>query len=556
MKKFLLIALVVTLVGGFILSYGRRPPLAKEKGKYGGIFKVAMMAPAVNFGDPLNIRGPDRFYCDFAMQKLIEPSESEQISEYEPLLATSWELSPDKKYYTFYLRKGVKFHDGTDFNAQAVKWNLDRVVAASRALAGKPPGGPPPGMGPPPGGPPPGGPPPGGPPPGGPPTGPPGEVTLSNVTSIDVIDDYTVRLNLSSWDNMILFDLAITNSCRMISPTAYKKHGAQWAATHPVGTGPFKFKAYRRNVYVKYERFDDYWEEGLPYLDGAEILFIVDPMTAIASLKAGEVDAINEIDLETAHEMKKGGHFDVAWIRGLNLGIVASSNDPNSVWADKRMREALEYSVDKEKIVKGLGRGFIQPIYEIIPTVPGNPDTVPRKYDPDKARKLMAEAGHPKGVKAKLSIPAEGSRDLFIALQGDLAKVGIELELEPLTRPAFMALMFRGGSGNDLRVGVWPGGLGLGIPEGLFTATSVMGPDMKRPAGTSELIEKALVEEDIDKQIALMERMEELAYKDAMFIPLWTNPLMGAYSPDLRDYIAFFKDGPDLRLQRAWFSKK
>jgi len=194
MKKALFISLALCLFVALVLSDGARTVFAEEKDKYGGIFKIAFWKPAMNFGNPKRILGPDKFYADFALQRLLQPSDKPGI--FEPLLATSWELSPDGKSYIFHLRKGVKFHDGTAFNAEAVKWNLDRVVKASRALGKKPPG--------PPAGPPPG--PPAGGPPGKGPKGkrrgpPPGGPTLSKVTSIDVIDDYTVRLNLSTWDN-------------------------------------------------------------------------------------------------------------------------------------------------------------------------------------------------------------------------------------------------------------------------------------------------------------------------------------------------------------------
>ena len=227
MKKFLLISLVAALVGGLILSYGAKPVMAAGKGKYGGILKINHAKEASRFGYPLNIRHWDHEFTDFCCQTLMKPS-IKKIGTMEPWLATSWKLAPDKSYYIFHLRKGVKFHDGTDFNAHVAKWNLDKWVKSKRP-------------------------------------------TLDKVTTIEVLDDYTIKANLSSWDSVLINDFS--RQTYMISRTAYEKHGEKWCDTHPIGTGPFKLKEFKRKQYLKFERFDDYWEkldgDDLPYLDGS-----------------------------------------------------------------------------------------------------------------------------------------------------------------------------------------------------------------------------------------------------------------------------------------------
>jgi len=549
MKKALFISLALCLFVALVLSDGARTVFAEEKDKYGGIFKIAFWKPAMNFGNPKRILGPDKFYADFALQRLLQPSDKPGI--FEPLLATSWELSPDGKSYIFHLRKGVKFHDGTAFNAEAVKWNLDRVVKASRALGKKPPG--------PPAGPPPG--PPAGGPPGKGPKGkrrgpPPGGSTLSKVTSIDVIDDYTVRLNLSTWDNLILRDLMWGNACYMVSPTAAEKHGEVWLNTHPVGTGPFKFKAFRRNVYVKYERFEDYWEKGLPYLKGVEVLMIPDPMTAIASLKSGEVNALNEIDRVTAGELASEGHYDIAKIPGLRIMIVGNAKDPNTVWSDKRMRAAFELAIDKDKIVKTVGRGYSKAFYEIIPGVPGGPVTAPRKYNPEKAKNLIREAGYPNGIECKLNIFAESPKDFWLAIQEYLKAVGIRVELNFLSRPTLMSLTFQGVAGNDLRMAVMPNAMDpFLVLESFLSPKAILFKELNRPPKVIDLLKQVNVEKDLDKQVLLLKEMEALVYNDALFIPLWSEPLIRAVDPRVKDYIAYFNGYNELRLHKAWFKK-
>ena len=131
MKKVLFAVLILTLVCGFLLTHGVQSVMSAEKGKYGGILKMNHSKPAGIIGHPLKIRAWNHEFIDNTLQTLIRASNTE-MGVYEPVLATSWELAPDKSSYTFKLRRGVTFHDGTPFNAQAAKWNLDMWVKSKR----------------------------------------------------------------------------------------------------------------------------------------------------------------------------------------------------------------------------------------------------------------------------------------------------------------------------------------------------------------------------------------------------------------------------------------
>jgi len=476
----------------------------------GGILKIRFDKAAAKFGYPVEIKAADREYANMSLERLLRGAEGAAV---EPQLATSWELSPDRTYYTFHLREGVKFHDGTPFNAEAAKWNLDNVLACPMPI-------------------------------------------IRNVTSVEIVDDYTIRLNISKWDNLTLHDLAVDPTCMMASPTAVEKNGVEWALTHPVGTGPFKFKEYERNIVARYERYDDYWD-GAPYLDGTEILIIPDRVTALASLKAGEVQVLLGLDPPNAANLRSEGYYKVMSTEGLHLVGVFESNNPNSIWADKRVRQALEYAVDKETICDGLGYGIIHPVYQVIYGAPDCPDKVPRKYDPDKARELLADAGHPDGFKCKLIGPVFANRDFPIAIQSYLAEVGVDLELEFLERAAFMSYRFgQTGLGNNWLIEPEPGG-----GDVLYSANSVLSssshlyPSTARPAGFDELLKQAVYEPDPDKVTELLIQMEMLLYNDAMLVPFWNEGTSGAFDPALQDYEWFRWGGPDYDLSKAWLEK-
>jgi peptide/nickel transport system substrate-binding protein len=149
------------------------------KPQAGTVMKILVTRPATRFGYPPTITGPDRDYSPPFFNRLIAIGDD---GKYHPELALSWDTSADGKTITIKLRRGVKFHDGTDFNAQAVKSNLDKLI-------------------------------------------PPNPVIIDGITSVDVVDDYTVKINLPAFNNLILYQLASSYACYMYSPKALQKNG-------------------------------------------------------------------------------------------------------------------------------------------------------------------------------------------------------------------------------------------------------------------------------------------------------------------------------------------
>jgi len=541
MKKILLISLVFVLMCGIGLSSCAEPeptapepaapapatpepaapePTAPETGpKYGGVIKLGSMALSASFGVPWNLRHGDRTSSFLPLELLVR--RGQEPGTYEGRLAESWELAPDKSYYTFYLRQGVKFHDGTDFNAEAVKWNFEMAKAAGRPQ-------------------------------------------FANVTSIDVIDTHTVRINISQWNSEFMHNFASDTDCALIiSPASYEKNGEEWANTHPVGTGPYMLKEYKQDQYIYLEKNPDYWEEGIPYIDEIQILVVPDMVTFMAALKAGDLDGMWIIDFLTASQLEDDDRFNV-WVSFGNLGTSLSYNmkDPASVWSDKKMREALEYAIDKEKICRALTYGYCEPTYEIIRGIhgAGDPGTVPREYDPEKAKQLMAEAGHPQvsGVNLEFSITDKNSYgDAYLAIQENFAAVGIEVELKPVEPAAFNESSFRPTEGNDLRIETVRG-------DPLFPFVRVMEdlsedtiyfPGAVRPEGFEDLIDQALGTEDPEQVLDLCMQMERLAYGEIMYVSLWSRPIVTVMKSEIQDVDYSYGEVPYPYFERAWLEK-
>jgi ABC-type transport system substrate-binding protein len=516
MRKSLLPFLIFVFIGALIIP---NAAFSAETDKNGGVLKIGVRGIPASFGVPWELRHGDRFIYMGPVQWLIR--RGEKPGTYEGRLAESWELAADKSYYTFHLREKVKFQDGTDFNAEAVKWNFDHAIAAGRPQ-------------------------------------------FEDITSVDVIDTYTVRVNVSKWNPEFLHNLASDTDCALIiSPASYKKNGKEWALTHPIGTGPFKLKAYKQNQYLIVEKNPNYWRKGLPYIDEVQFHVVPDPVTFIAALKSGELDGGGNLDFANAAKLKKEGKFRV-WVGFGNLGMALTFNakDPSSVWSDRRMREALEYAIDKEKICAVLTYGFCRPVYEIIRgvTEAGDPGTTPRKYNPEKARQLLAEAGHPKlpGIRLEYRVWEKANYgDAFLAIQKNLADVGIQVELKAVDAATFNQLSFQPNEGSNLRAEVVRGDPLFPFTRVIenLSASTIYFPGAVRPAGFEELKDQAMKAETPQKVLELTLKMEKLAYEDAMFCPLWTFPLLMTMHPKVHDIASAYGGVPYPAYEEAWIEK-
>jgi len=361
-------------------------PSEPGKPKYGGIMRmVAEASPQSPLGWLPDAVGE----AARAQQPVLEPFvRTDSKGNVTPRLATSWVVDPDNKTITFTLRKGVKFHDGSDFNARAAKFNMETVKAAKRA-------------------------------------------GTQFWASIDVVDDYTIRITFTEWRNSFLASFSESNVF-MVSPTAYEKNGVEWMRANPVGTGPFKFVSFERDVKAVYTRYENYWDTGKPYVDGLQYLYIADPLTQKAVMISGAADAIMlPLGLRVA-ELRDQGLNVITGLIG-TYPLVPDAANPESPYANIKVRQAVEYAIDKEAIAASMSYGFWTAAYQFATpnSTAYDPNLPIRKYDPNKAKQLLSEAGYPNGFKTKLIASPMGlNRDVLIAIQSYLAKVGIQAEIE------------------------------------------------------------------------------------------------------------------------------
>jgi peptide/nickel transport system substrate-binding protein len=322
--------------------------------------------------------------------------------EVQPALAESWDISPDRKTYAFHLHQGVKFHDGAAFDANDVKFSLDRARAPDSTNAQK--------------------------------------ALFAAIDEVEVIDPATVKVTLKQPSGDFLYNMAWGDAV-MVGRTS-----AAGNKEKPIGTGPFKFQNWAKGSEVTLARNPDYWGNK-PALEKASFRFIPDPAAASAALLAGDVQAFPSFPApESVPQFQADPRFHVEV--GTTEGeIIMAENNARPPFDNPKVRQAIAHAINRKAIIDGAMFGFGTPIGSFFP--PHHPAyldlTGERKYDPDLARKLLAEAGYPNGFKTTLKLPppvyARRGGEIIAA---QLRAVGIEARIIPIEWAQWLDQVFKG----------------------------------------------------------------------------------------------------------------
>jgi peptide/nickel transport system substrate-binding protein len=419
MKKVLLVTLVVSVaifgMSTFAFSQQKGTPVS------GGIMRLISSQPP-SMMSYVPMMGPmDRTVIFPAAEALMDNTmDRSKGNGMEPVLAEKVVEDPKKLTITWYIRKGVKFHDGSELDAEVARWNIQQVIDA-KAMP-----------------------------------------FVSFLKGMRVVDKYTLVMDLNEYSNQLVPCYGWWSA--MYSKAAWEKasggdleKGKAWARTNVVGTGPFMLKEYKRDVSMTWVKNPNYWRKDRPYLDGIEVKYIPDPVTASSMMMAKEADmweapAKYQVDL-----MKKGFKRQGSW-PALGYSIWINTANPNSKWKDKRLREAVEYALDKAAIAKALGFGLFKPLKSLPPEGEWgyDPNYNPRPYNPAKAKELVTAAGYPNGLKAKLMVFFTPDwRDAGTAIKQYLDEAGFQIELDVADPGRFFSTVYNTPQGPDLDLSFW-----------------------------------------------------------------------------------------------------
>ena len=490
MKKSLVWLLVVLLsaamVAGFSLETiaGGNPVKFKDEIICGIIVEPTSLDPIYGNAQANDLNIYNLFY-----ENLIEFVDGEIV----PALAESYMISDDYLSIVFKLRKGIKFHDGTDFNADVVKWNLDRARTDPLSVSIN---------------------------------------ELKIIKEVVVVDDYTVEIKLSEPYAPIFSALTLGAGC-MVSPNAVEKFGEDFHS-NPVGTGPYEFVEWIGGDKVTGKRFADYWKKDadgiqLPYSDKATDKFIPVSAVAFIELKAGNIDMMEStstFDFEIAEEdpnlqvipTDTGIHQWVAF----NVNFEPFSNE--------KMRQAFSAAIDREELTEVItkGKGRVTPTYVPPADWIYNADlkTLYSTYNPELAKTLLAEAGYTKDTKITISV-IQRDPDVQISelIQAQLKKLGIKVDIEILERETWVSnITKRKYDLGMLRINVpYPDpdtvfNLNFGSADGFCNWSGIDDPEI------FELVAKARHEFDRDKRYDLYTEIQQLVLDKAYYAFLFLRP--------------------------------
>lgn len=340
-------------------------------------FLVAWAAVSTNIFDGLTYRGPD--------MKLV------------PALAESWEELDEGKRIRFKLRQNVSFHNGEPFNAAAVKYTFDRLLGEEGSKG-------------------------------------PQRSNYIAIESVEIVDDYTIDMKLSTPDPVLLTKLAGYGA--MIVPPKYiEEHGEDHFNLNPVGTGPFKFSSYEPKVGIKLEANAEYWD-GAPNLSELEFRFIAEPATAVAELQAGRVDLVIPpiIPIGMLPVIEGDDNLEVVSVPGPTVDSLRF-NTRDGITADPKVRKAIIMAVDRKTIVESIlaGQGAEIATFQSALSFGYDPELAPLPFDQEGAKKLLQEAGVEQGATLQIDIRGNDTTMNEVAqiVSSYLSMVGLTATIKP-----------------------------------------------------------------------------------------------------------------------------
>lgn len=396
-RIYTLLLLNLTLTAVVVLSLAcssSDEPTAKgETPQYGGTLNIAISMDMKTLDEVYDSTSGGDDVANMIAGRLVDLNRDNEVI---PSMAQSWDISTNGKAITFHLVNGATFHDGTQFNAKAVKAHVDRVldpIVASRYAA-----------------------------------------ELSNVDSVTVDDEYTVTINMKAPDRTLLSTLT-TQPGFINSPTAVAKYNSYADplgdyGKHPTTAGPFKLTEWVPDDHITLERYEEFWIPGRPYLDKIRVIHVPDVSTRRAMVRTGDADLYARAAAADVKIVEDHPDVVIDTMHQGNINFIGISQDVEP-YNNKTLRQALAYAIDRETLVDVFFLGAATPAYSPIPAGWAyNPDIKIFDYDPDKAKAKLIEAGYPNGIDLVFST-ASSVNNLLLAeiYQAQLKEIGVNVTI-------------------------------------------------------------------------------------------------------------------------------
>jgi peptide/nickel transport system substrate-binding protein len=472
-RRVILFVAMATLLGGWGVTLGAQ---AKPAGELNWAWHVTL-APA--WFDPAKAPAQISPYLIlYAIHDgLVRALPGERMGN---SLAESWTESADGLVYEFKLRQGLRFHNGDPFTAEDVRFSFERYNGTGA------------------------------------------KELRSKVASVEVVDPHTVRFHLKEpWPDFMTFYGSSATAAGLVVPKKYfERVGDEGFLEHPVGLGPYKFVSHTPGVDLVLEANEGYWRK-VPTIKRIVIRGVPDVSTRLAMLKKQEADFVSALQGAAAEEAVRDSTLRVVDTRHPSIFWIEFPDqwDPKSPWADKRLRQAVNYALDRKAISDAACLGFCPPAGVIIPRLMDYALPVePPPYDPEKAKALLAEAGYPNGIDAGEFVPIPPFYDVAEGVVNYLNAVGIRVRIRNMERAAFLAAWREKNLHGLFMTAVGASGNAATRVEAFIYSKGQYAyggyPDI------DELFRQQAVERDRSKREALLHQIQRLTVERVMFAPV------------------------------------
>jgi len=411
-------------------------------------------------------------------------------------LAESWKESPDGRVYEFKLRGGLKFHNGDPITAEDVKFSFERYKGAgSKALQAR-------------------------------------------VQQVEIVDPLTVRFHLKEpWPDFLTFYGTSATAAGIVVPKKYLTQvGDDGFRKHPVGAGPYTFVSHKPGIEVVLEAYPGYWRHA-PYVKRLIMKSVPEGTTRVAMLKNSEADIALALDGEDALNVKRDPRLQLVPSRHASIYWIefADQWDPKSPWHDKRLRLAVNYALDRQAISEAACLGLCPPAGVIVPRVMDFAlQVAPPPYDPQKAKRLLTEAGYPNGLDAGDFVPIPPFFATAEAAVNFLNAVGIRVKMRPVERAAFYAAWQEKKLRGLFMTAVGNAGNAASRVEAFIYSKGSHAyggyPDI------DDLFLQQARERDPRKREALLHKIQQLTIDRAIFAPIMDLRALNGVGPRVADH--------------------
>lgn len=511
-KKILIIAAVILLLLS-ACSGGNDKETANDNGSDTGGEESTAQEVTIRMSDDPDFLDPHSAAASMTFMMILNMFEgllaTETDGSIKPAIAEEYEVSEDSLTYTFKLREGVKFHNGEDVTVEDIQYSFERLLGVH--------------------------------------TDEPLSSEFDSIDELEARDENTFVITLKEPNSNFLYTLTALNAA--IIPESNDDQQNE----NPIGTGPFQFVEYSPGTKFVMEKNDDYWQDGIPYLDKVNFAFQTDDDSALLAMQAGEID-IMDIPAHRIPEMEDNFTIDA---QEVNSALVVTFNNEEEPFDDVRVRQAINYAINKDDIIESVFSGYAAKLGSNMSPAMGDfyLDGLEDFYshDVEKAKELLVEAGYPDGFSTTITISSHRSMysDIAQVVAENLKEAGIEVEIETVEWGIWLEQIFGDKNYEMTTIDITGRPSAYEILNDYLSTNNNENFHNFNNEDFDQVMADALLEDDLEEQIKLYHQAQEILTEEAAAVFVADYQFIWTLNPDLEGtkyYPFYFHDMSEVQL--------